>query len=168
MFRLLWRSALPCFPSPASTRNMLLTCSWQVLRALLSRAIWVVSPFRFHYERAHFKSWGCPPRKKTFLGPKSPLPAAVMWHKPDRKGLAWATFWLLKKWQIKISLGSGVPPFWERPKRKVFFLGGLPIGGFRIPWINPFPRVAKETAPSCSVRPSLTLEFVAHLTLSLT
>ena len=39
MFRLLWRSALPCFPSPASTRNMLLTCSWQVLRALVSRAI---------------------------------------------------------------------------------------------------------------------------------
>ena len=33
----------------------------------------VVSPFRFHYERAHFKSWGCPPRKKKlFWGPNHP------------------------------------------------------------------------------------------------
>ena len=138
MFRLLWRSALPCFPSPASTRNMLLTCSWQVLRALVSRAIG--SSFSF------------------FFGPKSPLPAVVMWHKPDQKGPVWATFSLLSKCQIKISLGSGVlpctpiwvtfadlkkvsksmfargsPHFGKGPREKVFFVGGLPIGGFRIP-----------------------------------
>ena len=29
MFRLLWRSALPCFPPPTSP-HMLLSCSWQV------------------------------------------------------------------------------------------------------------------------------------------
>ena len=119
----------------------------------------VVSPFRFHYERAHFKSWGCPPRKKTFFGAQITPPSRSHKAQARPKGSRLGNFLIVKKvanqnqfgqWgsplhanlgilcrskkkSVKVNVCKGVPPFWERPKRKGFFLGGLPIGGFRIP-----------------------------------
>ena len=157
----------------------------------------VVSTFRFHYERAHFKSWGCPPRKKTFFGAQITPPSRSHVAQARPKGSRLNNFLIVKKvanqnqfgqWgtplhanlgnlcrskkSVKVNVCKGVPPFWERPKRKGFFSRRASHRRFQnsLNKINkiPFPRVAKETAPNCSVRPSLTLEFVAHLTLSLT
>ena len=119
----------------------------------------VVSPFRFHYERAHFKSWGCPPRKKTFFGAQITPPSRSHVAQARPKGSRLGNFLIVKKvanqtqfgqWgtPLHANLGNlcrskkkcqsqclqGGPPILGKAQEKSFFFpGGLPIGGFRIP-----------------------------------
>ena len=121
MFRLLWRSALPCFPPPTSP-HMLLSCSWQVPTYLVKFS----NPIR---KLGNLSS--------TFLG--------RTWY------LVAVGSTIMLGFHIFLGLGRSAPCC-------------VPCSD--IPII--FPSVGKETARSCSDRPSLTLASVVPSISTLT